>query len=481
MGKPNRRYLLTLTVSAAVFLLGAAGAAVLSRGAGSGTDYTGEHPLYISEVMTHNLTCPNADGVFCDWIEITNVSGREFNLSGYRLSDDITEAKYAFPVGTVIPAGGSIVVSCTAEYTGGLYAPFSLSRQGGETLVLMNRANIILDQVETLRAAKNCSQVRQEDGSFTVSDTPTPGYPNTPEGYAAYTASLGLGTGPLRLTEVMAGSTRYAGPDGVPSDWIEVYNASSQPVSLEGYALSDREGERRYEFPADAVLQPGEYRVVWCRTDGLSEDAAPFGLSKNGEETVVLLDAGNAVADRVRLPLLGDDESYALLEGGWTVTRQATPGYANTSDGYAAWLDSQGYGDARVSITILSPRNRTGLLDEDGDASDWLELRNDGDQPVDLEGWYLSDDLKDLTRWRLPSVTLDPGETLVVFASGKDRTGSQLHTDFALSAGETVCLTNPAGAVIAAVDCPALEEDHLWRLQEDGSYADTPPDVPAKE
>lgn len=177
MGKPNRRYRLTLAVSAAVFLLGAVGAAVLSRGTGGGTAYTGDHPLYISEVMTYNLICPNADGVFCDWIEITNVSDREFNISGYRLSDDITEAKYAFPIGTVIPAGGSILVSCSTEYSGGLYAPFSLRRQGGETLVLMNRANIILDQVETLRAAKNCSQVRQEDGSFTVSDTPTPATP----------------------------------------------------------------------------------------------------------------------------------------------------------------------------------------------------------------------------------------------------------------------------------------------------------------
>ena len=48
--------------------------------------------------MSANTAYPNADGRICDWIEIHNTSDKPFNVSGYRLSDDVTQAKYAFPV-----------------------------------------------------------------------------------------------------------------------------------------------------------------------------------------------------------------------------------------------------------------------------------------------------------------------------------------------------------------------------------------------
>lgn len=63
--------------------------------------------------------------------------------------------------------------------------------------------------------------------------------------------------------------------------------------------------------------------------------------------------------------------------------------------------------------------NVEGLVDDDGDTSDWIELLNYGPGPADLSGWGLSDNPSEPYKWILPPVTLPPGETLLVYASGK--------------------------------------------------------------
>jgi hypothetical protein len=65
-----------------------------------------------------------------------------------------------------------------------------------------------------------------------------------------------------------------------------------------------------------------------------------------------------------------------------------------------------------------------GILDEDGEAADWVEIHNAGATALSLGGYALSDDPRLPDRWRLPAVTLAPDERLVVFASGKDRPAS---------------------------------------------------------
>jgi hypothetical protein len=44
--------------------------------------------------------------------------------------------------------------------------------------------------------------------------------------------------------------------------------------------------------------------------------------------------------------------------------------------------------------------------DEDGDFEDWIELLNRGTEPVDLEGWGLSDSRSNPFKWTFPAVTL---------------------------------------------------------------------------
>ncbi len=104
----------------------------------------------------------------------------------------------------------------------------------------------------------------------------------------------------------------------------------------------------------------------------------------------------------------------------------------------------------RVSVVISEfvAFNTSGLRDEDGEFSDWIELFNASNREVNLEGWVLTDSIDSPFKWIFPDVTIGPRQFLVVFASLKNRAmpGSELHTNFALERnGEFLALLTPDG------------------------------------
>lgn len=101
--------------------------------------------------------------------------------------------------------------------------------------------------------------------------------------------------------------------------------------------------------------------------------------------------------------------------------------------------------------------NNSTLQDEDGSFSDWVEIHNPDGIALNLNGWYLTDDAANLTKWTFPSVVIPPGGFLTVFASDKNRavTGAELHTSFKLSAvGEALALTMPDGVTVTSAFDP---------------------------
>lgn len=113
----------------------------------------------------------------------------------------------------------------------------------------------------------------------------------------------------------------------------------------------------------------------------------------------------------------------------------------------------------RINEFVAS--NSGSLDDEDGEASDWIEIYNPGPDPVNLDQWGLSDNANSLTKWRFPAVTLAPNQYLIVFASDKNRRvpGLPLHTNFKLSAdGEYLGLTKADGVTIVDQYAPAFPE-----------------------
>lgn len=109
-------------------------------------------------------------------------------------------------------------------------------------------------------------------------------------------------------------------------------------------------------------------------------------------------------------------------------------------------------------ISEFLARNTATLKDRDGDFSDWIELHNPDAQPVNLNGWYLTDTLANRTRWQFPAVSLPPGGYLLVFCSGKNRRdpAAELHANFSLAdEGEYLGLVRPDGLTAASEFAPA--------------------------
>ncbi|RKD90729.1 CotH kinase family protein [Mangrovibacterium diazotrophicum] len=74
-----------------------------------------------------------------------------------------------------------------------------------------------------------------------------------------------------------------------------------------------------------------------------------------------------------------------------------------------------------VKINEVQSANTKSLADEDGDYSDWIEIRNTSASAINLGDYSISDDEDGDERWQFPTYTLQPGAYSLLFASGKDR------------------------------------------------------------
>ena len=108
--------------------------------------------------------------------------------------------------------------------------------------------------------------------------------------------------------------------------------------------------------------------------------------------------------------------------------------------------------------------NSNGIVDEDTEHSDWIELYNNTESAINLQGWYLTDNAANLKEWQFPSITLAKGAYMIVFASGKNRVDptKNLHTNFKLSgSGEFLAVCEPDSTISHAYSplYPAQSQD----------------------
>ena len=268
--------------------------------------------LVLTEVMPDNRNlCLGHD---LDWVEIHNREETSVSLEGYYLTDDPAELQKFSLSGREISADGYLAVVLSDD------APFRLSAEG-ET-VYLTFAQAVVSQLSY--PLTEGGESHSPEGGCPY---PTPGYANTEEGYAAYTASLPVPA--LTISEVLSSNDSYLPVNGECYDLLEVKNTSGEPVSLAGYTLSDKRKElTRYAFP-DVVLEPGGFFVVYCSgVSSLGSNHAPFKISSSGETLYLAKDG--VVCDLLTVP--GDlkrDESFGRQGTLPVYFPEPTPGYEN--------------------------------------------------------------------------------------------------------------------------------------------------------
>ncbi|MBM3839602.1 MAG: hypothetical protein FJ398_16860 [Verrucomicrobia bacterium] len=140
--------------------------------------------VVINEWMTANtqtLADPT-DGAFSDWFELYNPTARPVDLSGYALTDELSNpAKFVIPAGTSLGPRSHLLVWADrkSELNGSnrdLHASFKLSRKSG-LIALFSPGGQIVDLVQHNVQASDVSQGRWPDGRlapFCSMPIPTP-------------------------------------------------------------------------------------------------------------------------------------------------------------------------------------------------------------------------------------------------------------------------------------------------------------------
>ena len=122
--------------------------------------------------------------------------------------------------------------------------------------------------------------------------------------------------------------------DGSYEDWVELYNAGTESVSLLGYGLSDGSNPYKWVFP-DYSIQPGEHLLVWCSNKDRSNPEQPlhtnFAISAGGE-TITLTHSDGTTVDQIPPVVIPQNHSYGRETDGsdtFVVFPIPTPGATN--------------------------------------------------------------------------------------------------------------------------------------------------------
>ena len=112
---------------------------------------------------------------------------------------------------------------------------------------------------------------------------------------------------------------------------------------------------------------------------------------------------------------------------------------------------SAAFAQPELYINEFMADNDNVVADPQGDYDDWIEIYNPIDMDIDLEGFFLTDDLADPAQWAFPDTFIEAGGFILVWADD-DEGDAGLHTNFKLGAsGEEIGLYSPSGETIDSI------------------------------
>ena len=263
-------------------------------------------------------------------------------------------------------------------------------------------------------------------------------------------------TASLRITEIMynpAPATPEEDAAGFEEnddfEFIELANIG--PLSIPIRDVEFTKG-LRFTLP-DITIDPGHFVVLVANRAafelrygvGAAVIAGEYeGSINNAGERLMLRSATGGLIHDFRF----DDGWYPQTDGeGFSLTVVDPDQDPALWDVSAGWRASDAPGgtpgsDPEGLIPGAIVINEV-LAHTDGAGGDWIELHNTTAHPIEITGWFLSDEAGDLDKWQITTPTTIPGGGYKVFTQAAD-----FGAAFALSElGDDVYLSSNAGGV----------------------------------
>lgn len=252
--------------------------------------------IVISEIHYNPADAGSVLGDELEFIEITNITTNDINISGYSFLAGIS---YFFGSNSIIKAGQSLVIAknkavfdihyqktAFGQYTGGL-------KNSGETVTF---SDLLLNTVFEVTYSDVSPWSVLADGLGYSLELVDPKNPNLATSWSAsaniggtpttYQQNLSTANFPIVVNEVLANTS------GILPEKIELYNTSDTAVNVGGwYITDDRKDPKKYQIPAQTIINPKGYLVLTSTTSF----GNAFNLSSKGEEVYIFSATDNTV------------------------------------------------------------------------------------------------------------------------------------------------------------------------------------------
>ena len=444
-----------------------------------------------------------------EYVELANIS--QFNsvdISGWRLEG----YNFTFPPNTILPPSSYL---CVARFMTGFVGSYGPEpRFIGDAVVTIAQEGGV---VRLVRPAAGGDEIIDE-----VEFSQNPPWPSTTPGVSLqlidpwednrrvnnWAASVQAGANSTSTVIPIGATWRYWQQETAPApNWIApefsdaAWPSGDALLYVEGSALPAAKaapltlGNTVYYFRGRFNFS-GYTNGATLRFNTVIDDGAIFYL--NGEELFRLgMEAGvvdeSTFADRVvanavfegpfEVPALGlrtgenviaarvhqansgssDIVFGAEVELTTTTPVSHTPGAPNS-------VGRDRPGIPPIWINEVHPLNTTGITDGSGEREGWFELHNSGAEPVDLGGWFITDDLSQLNKHAIPPNVIIPARGFALFWADAETAPGELHVPFRLgSEGGILVLSVPiAGAdeVVHYVNYSASANESFGLVQD---------------
>ncbi|MCJ7674301.1 MAG: lamin tail domain-containing protein, partial [Sedimentisphaerales bacterium] len=183
----------------------------------------------------------------------------------------------------------------------------------------------------------------------------------------------------LVINEVLAINNAAVEHEGTFPDIVELFYDGPSSLDLSGMSISDNAAEpRRFVFPAGVIMTPGQYLVLYADSNTATSGIHLGFALDGGGDAVYLSDKSGVLIDSVEFGMQLPDLSVGRvgLEDNWHLTKPT-------------------FGGANIAQPLGNPD--TLKINEwlaDGlvlFGDDFIELFNPHSLPVDLSGFYLTD------------------------------------------------------------------------------------------